>query len=248
MILGSFDFEALQQAHRVLGKTIRSDDLREHVSSGPIFFLSYVFFVFFVLLNMFLAIINDTYMEVKAELQNRKNEFEIGDFVKQGYAKMRERLTAKRDRIADIRRALSAADVNRDKRLEFEEWRNEMKARGYAEEEIETMFAKYDTNGDRVLDEDEQKALSNDLLRQNEAILREMNDLTLPPVAEQKENPADVPTGEFEKMTGRLDSLESSVGTILAKIEDVTSKIDVYERPRFSSNRSINIIDFDSTN
>ena len=32
---------------------------------GPIFFLSYVFFVFFVLLNMFLAIINDTYSEVK---------------------------------------------------------------------------------------------------------------------------------------------------------------------------------------
>ena len=206
---------------------------------------------------MFLAIINDTYNEVKAELQNRKNEFEIGDFVKQGYAKMRERLTAKRDRIADIRRALSAADVNRDKRLEFEEWRNEMKARGYAEEEIETMFAKYDTNGDRVLDEDEQKALSNDLLRQNEAILREMNDLTLTPAAEQKENPvADVPTGDFDKMTGRLDSLESSVGTILAKIEDVTSKLDVYERPSFSSNRStisdvtrsINIIDFDSTN
>ncbi|CAF4228653.1 unnamed protein product [Adineta steineri] len=41
IILGSFDFPALQQAHRVL---------------GPIFFLTYVFFVFFVLLNMFLAI------------------------------------------------------------------------------------------------------------------------------------------------------------------------------------------------
>jgi polycystin 2 len=129
---------------------------------------------------MFLAIINDTYIEVKAELQERKSEFEISDFVKQGYAKMRERLTAKRDRIADIRRALSSADVNRDKRLEFDEWRNEMKSRGYAEEEIETMFAKYDTNGDRILDEEEQQALTNDLLQQNEAILREMGQLTVP--------------------------------------------------------------------
>ena len=142
--------------------------------------MTYVFFVFFVLLNMFLAIINDTYMEVKAQLKDKKNEFEISDFVKQGYSKMRDRLTDKRDRIADIRRALSLADVNRDKMLEFDEWRNEMKSRGYAEEEIETMFAKYDTNGDRVLDEEEQRALTNDLLQQNEAIIQEMNELNMP--------------------------------------------------------------------
>ena len=129
---------------------------------------------------MFLAIINDTYMEVKAQLKDKKNEFEISDFVKQGYTKMRERLSDKRDRIADIRRALSLADVNRDKMLEFDEWRNEMKSRGYAEEEIETMFAKYDTNGDRVLDEEEQRALTNDLLQQNEAIIQEMNELSMP--------------------------------------------------------------------
>ncbi len=29
---------------------------------------------------MFLAIINDTYAEVKAELSTQKNEFEIGDY------------------------------------------------------------------------------------------------------------------------------------------------------------------------
>ena len=146
---------------------------------GPIFFLAYVFFVFFVLLNMFLAIINDTYMEVKAELQNKKSRFDIGQFVKQGYSKMRDRLTAKHDRLADIRKALSLADVNSDKRLEFEEWRNEMKSRGYAEEEIENMFAKYDKDGDRVLDEDEQRALTNDINQQKDAIVREMNELNM---------------------------------------------------------------------
>lgn len=128
---------------------------------------------------MFLAIINDTYMEVKAELRDRKNEFEISDFVKQGYTKMRERLTVKRDRIADIRKALALADLNRDRRLEFDEWRTEMKSRGYAEEEIESIFAKYDFNGDGVLDEQEQHALSNDLLRQNDAILRQMDELSI---------------------------------------------------------------------
>jgi hypothetical protein len=33
---------------------------------------------------MFLAIINDTYTEVKEEIQFQKNDFEIGDYVKRG--------------------------------------------------------------------------------------------------------------------------------------------------------------------
>jgi polycystin 2 len=126
---------------------------------------------------MFLAIINDTYQEVKAELENKKNPFDISDFVKQGYIKMRERLTAKRDRIADIRKALSVADINADKRLDFDEWRNEMKSRGYAEEEIEAVFAKFDINGDRVLDAEEVRELTNDLIRQSDVVRKEMDKL-----------------------------------------------------------------------
>jgi len=57
----------MQQANRVL---------------GPAYFIIYVFFVFFILLNMFLAIINDTYSEVKSELAEQKNELEMGDFFK----------------------------------------------------------------------------------------------------------------------------------------------------------------------
>ena len=49
---------------------------------GPLYFILYVFFVFFVLLNMFLAIINDTYSEVKAEIANQKSEFEVTDYFK----------------------------------------------------------------------------------------------------------------------------------------------------------------------
>ena len=46
--------------------------------------LRYVFFVFFVLLNMFLAIINDTYSEVKADLSTQESEFDLGAFLKKG--------------------------------------------------------------------------------------------------------------------------------------------------------------------
>jgi len=67
IILGDFNFQALQQANRIL---------------GPTYFILYVFFVFFILLNMFLAIINDTYSEVKADLSTQKNEFEVSDYLK----------------------------------------------------------------------------------------------------------------------------------------------------------------------
>ena len=69
---------------------------------------------------------------------------------------MLARLNIKRDKILDIQDALRKADINQDCQLDFEEWRQELKARGYAEAEIEAVFAKYDVDGDRVLDEEEQ--------------------------------------------------------------------------------------------
>lgn len=67
IILGDFDFHQIENANRIL---------------GPTFFITYVFFVFFVLLNMFLAIINDTYAEVKSDIAQQQSEFELGDYFK----------------------------------------------------------------------------------------------------------------------------------------------------------------------
>ena len=65
ILLGDFKFSELQQANCIL---------------GPTYFVLYVFFIFFILLNMFLAIINDAYSEVKAEMSRQKHEFEMIDF------------------------------------------------------------------------------------------------------------------------------------------------------------------------
>jgi len=67
ILLGDFKFAELQQADCIL---------------GPAYFILYVFFIFFILLNMFLAIINDAYSEVKAEMSRQKHEFEMIDFFK----------------------------------------------------------------------------------------------------------------------------------------------------------------------
>ncbi|XP_076822255.1 polycystin-2-like protein 1 isoform X2 [Clavelina lepadiformis] len=163
IILGDFDFHELESANRVL---------------GPIFFLTYVFFVFFVLLNMFLAIINDTYSEVKAEISMQKSEFQISDYIKKGYNKVLEKLSLKKDRIRDIQDAIHHADINHDRHLDWEEWRLDLKMRGIPDAEIEAVFAKYDQDGDMILNEDEQRKMHADLEKQKNELDGQKADLT----------------------------------------------------------------------
>ena len=65
LILGDFVYADLATANRVL---------------GPLFFLCYVFFCLFFLLNMFLAIINESYSAVKEEMAAEKERLVLGDF------------------------------------------------------------------------------------------------------------------------------------------------------------------------
>lgn len=76
--------------------------------------------------NMFLAIINDTYSEVKAEIANQRNEFEIADYFKRGYNNMMGKM-GKRDKIIDIQNALKLSDSNNDGLLTFDEIRVNLK-------------------------------------------------------------------------------------------------------------------------
>lgn len=119
---------------------------------------------------MFIAIINDTYGEVKEELSNQKSEIELASFFKKGYNKVLDKLNLKKAQIVDIQKAITTADINNDKRVDFIEWRNSLRAKGYADIEIETLFAKYDLDGDRVLNEEEQQNMMKDLAEQNEEL------------------------------------------------------------------------------
>jgi hypothetical protein len=72
IILGDFDFYALKQSHRVF---------------GPIYFITYVFFVFFILINVFLAIINDSYTKVKEDLDRGEKSFEVAEYLSHMFGK-----------------------------------------------------------------------------------------------------------------------------------------------------------------
>lgn len=77
LILGDFDFDAMRQSSRIM---------------GPVFFVSYVFVVFFILLNMFLAIISDTYSDVKEELHKEPEPHELTVFLGKVHSKLRSYL------------------------------------------------------------------------------------------------------------------------------------------------------------
>ncbi|GFN78422.1 polycystic kidney disease protein 2 [Plakobranchus ocellatus] len=243
IILGDFDFHQLEQANRIL---------------GPIFFMLFVFFVFFVLINMFLAIINDTYSEVKSDMANSKNEFEIADYFKKGYSKMLDKLNFKRDKIVDIQSALQSADINQDQRVDFDEWRQDLKSRGYADCEIEAVFARYDVDGDRVLDASEQKKMFADLQEQKLALNKEYDDIggkgrhsssrLSSNEGDSGDDSDDEDSGtkssrtgrtangvsyeEFTVLSRRVDRMEHSIGSIVSKIDAVLVKLEAMEKAK----------------
>lgn len=223
IILGDFDFEALEAANRIL---------------GPIFFLTYVFFVFFVLLNMFIAIINDTYGEIKAELANSKSEIELGAYLKKGYNKVLTKMNIKQHQIQDIQKAISTADTDGDNMIDYIEWRNSLRSKGYSDVEIETLFARYDLDGDRVLNQEEQLNMMKDLADQNEQLKQAMEALE-EKVEDDEEDEVDELEEEKKKrreegvmyedytyLSQRIDTMEISIGSIVNKIDQVLKKIE----------------------
>jgi len=242
IILGDFNFREIQDANRIL---------------GPIFFITYVFFVFFVLINMFLAIINDTYAEVKSDLAQQESEFEIGDYFKRGYDKMMSKLSFKREKIVDIQKALQTADTNQDNKLDFEEWRADLKARGHADPEIEAVFAKYDKDGDRILNEFEQRKMQEDLEGQKNELNEEIEEVERAKVDVRKmrsrmsshddddENDSDdgsenggtrrrrgIAMEEFTVLVRRVDRVENSIGSIVSKIDAVLLKLEAMDKAK----------------
>uniref|UniRef100_A0A8C2U7Y5 Polycystin 2 like 1, transient receptor potential cation channel n=1 Tax=Coturnix japonica TaxID=93934 RepID=A0A8C2U7Y5_COTJA len=200
IILGDFDYNSIDNANRVL---------------GPVYFVTYVFFVFFVLLNMFLAIINDTYSEVKEELSSQKDELQLSDILKQSYNRTLMRLKLKKEQISDVQKALQ----NGTKELDFEDFKNSLKELGHADHEITAAFSRFDKDGNLILDEEEQQQMKHDLeaKRVKETKRRGRKNK----VANALSSP---------RLLQRVLHLEQSIHSIGSKIDAVVSKLEVLER------------------
>ncbi|XP_033100581.1 polycystic kidney disease protein 1-like 2 [Anneissia japonica] len=65
-LLGKFDFEAMKQTNRIL---------------GPLFFFSFILMIVFILMNVFLTIVNEAFARTRAENEQMQNSLEIVDFM-----------------------------------------------------------------------------------------------------------------------------------------------------------------------
>ncbi|XP_076020185.1 polycystin-2-like protein 1 [Genypterus blacodes] len=225
IILGDFDYDAIDRANRVL---------------GPIYFVTYVFFVFFVLLNMFLAIINDTYSEVKEELSSQKDELQITDLIKQSYTKTFMKLKLKKEKISDVQKALRSGSGQ----IEFKDFRETLKEMGHADHEISAAFSRFDRDGNHILDQQEQEKMKMELEEKRDALSAELNNLgmnydkdvlgTSPVTSSDQTNPSQgfVKEEQFEKLTKQVLHLENSVSVMTAKIDLMMRKLGLQNKTK----------------
>ncbi|XP_032876055.1 polycystin-2 [Amblyraja radiata] len=236
IILGDFDFAKIEEADRIL---------------GPVYFATFVFFIFFILLNMFLAIINDTYSEVKADMAQQKSEMELTDFIKKGCSKAMLKLRLRKSTVDDITESLRQAGG----KLNFDELRQDLKGRGHTDAEIEAIFAKYDQDGDQELTEHEHQQMRDDLEKERDdldldrsSLPRSTSGRSFPRSMDDSEEEDDEDSGhssrrrgssstgvsyeEFQVLVRRVDRMEHSIGSIVSKIDAVIVKLEAMERAK----------------
>ncbi|KAM9770402.1 polycystin-2 isoform 1-T1 [Menidia menidia] len=236
IILGDFNFLEIKEANPVL---------------GPIYFGTFVFFIFIILMNMFLAIINDTYSEVKADMSQQRSEMEMSDLIKKGCNKALLKLRLKKTAVDTVSDNLRPAGG----KLNFDELRQDLKSKGHTEAEIQAIFAKYDQDGDPELTEHEHQQMRDDLEKEREDLDLERNSLTrpgsgrsFPRTQDDSEEDDDEDSGhssrrrgsssggvsyeEFQVLVRRVDRMEHSIGSIVSKIDAVIVKLEGMERAK----------------
>ena len=66
LLLGKFSYKEYESTNRIL---------------GPLFFFLYIIMVNWILMNMFVSIINDAFEDVQADVKKQDNDYEIIDFI-----------------------------------------------------------------------------------------------------------------------------------------------------------------------
>ncbi|RZC40117.1 PKD channel and/or Ion trans domain containing protein [Asbolus verrucosus] len=194
-ILGDFDYQDIERANRVL---------------APIYFLSYIFFVFFVLLNMFLAIINDTYADVKTEIAIAPDEMSMTEFLKK--------------ELYDLLRKCGCNIKYEQKKAEFnstvQQIRDALKNCGFTDLEIEMFFARYNIDPHAVVADYDVKKIIRELEMQS--LVKESLD----------EDTAPVQVSDFITQQERLSQIELTIEVITAKVDNLIRKFQEFENLR----------------
>ncbi|KHN80111.1 Polycystin-2, partial [Toxocara canis] len=165
-----------------------------------IFFLAYAQFGFlaFGTQNMFLAIINDSYCEVKSELSRQANDIEMIDIAVGYWQSLLQMMKLKKKE--------TNAEGN-----DSDRFRDALLAEGYSEQEITDAFIKYDLTGQK-LELEEMEMVEKELSKQNG--VDRVN------VKEQSKSIRDISI-----LNHRVDHLEQSIFGICERIDTLVSTV-----------------------
>ncbi|XP_050302328.1 polycystic kidney disease 2-like 2 protein [Anthonomus grandis grandis] len=186
-ILGDFDYGAIRQSNWII---------------APIYFLSFIILVFFVLLNMFLAIINDTYVDVKTDIAIAPKEIEMSDYISSSFRSCLRRIGCK----------IKQAEEERLIDTSLSEIRDALKRCGFEDREIEMYFEKYDIDPLK------------DLKKQDIEKFYEL--FAAEDVARQKGEENVVTWKDFKKQDDKLIELENSIVLLAQGVQDLLHTIE----------------------
>ncbi|XP_045462540.1 polycystic kidney disease 2-like 2 protein [Harmonia axyridis] len=192
-ILGDFEYGLIEEAHRIL---------------APIYFLSYIFLVFFVLLNMFLAIINDTYADVKTELAIAPTELQMTDYLKMHLYKLISASKCCKFKLKDVKKT--------EYSLTAEEIRTALEKCGFSYLEIEMFFARYNINPVAMVTEYDISKL-----------ITELESITPEATSEKHQTPeAAKTTDDLLQQKQQLKDMEATMFQLASKIDDLIQTIE----------------------
>ena len=123
---------------------------------------------------MFLAIISDTYSEVKADLSVSERRFPVSDYIDSLKSSVYRKMNCSGDDAETIASAIRNLDLKDDQEINWESFRREMLKAGVPDDEIKgnslrhfcllifyylDFFQKYDTDGSMTMDKKELERL-----------------------------------------------------------------------------------------
>uniref|UniRef100_A0A1B6DKV8 EF-hand domain-containing protein n=1 Tax=Clastoptera arizonana TaxID=38151 RepID=A0A1B6DKV8_9HEMI len=196
-VIGDLDYRALENSNHLL---------------GPIFFFAYIFFIFFVLVNMYLAIIIETYCEVRADIQAGGTKPHIGDLIGQYFNKFLKMIGLKKLALARENKSQRQMSDNT-----YQEIRDLLNRCGYSEDEINSFFAKYEITEDRLINAEEMRKILTNVEDKSPKVRRKPGLLPIP-------QDFDTTTS---KLNRKIDVLEYAALTAFNKIDTILDKLEV---------------------
>ncbi|XP_030753981.1 polycystin-2-like isoform X2 [Sitophilus oryzae] len=188
-ILGDFDFEEIHKANWIV---------------APIYFLSFIILVFFVLLNMFLAIINDTYSDVKTDIAIAPKEMELIDYLEQGFKRILLKLGCRVRTSQPEREPQHNTNINKI--------RDALVKCKFEEREIQMYFTRYEIDPLKELKKKDIDSFFEKLALEDEA--------------KKAEQQRVVKWQDFQRQDAKLIELERSLATLGQRVQELLTTIE----------------------